>query len=212
MFWMVEHFYNATHGLAVLRTYGDICHQYTDYVARKYKDIIVFDGYENMNTKDMTNQRWSKGKAGATVTVATNMTTTMKFLANQKQQFIFMLHRELEKSNCKTYHAPGDADILIVQKAVQSAKTMLVGEDIDLIVLLCYHASLDSHDLFFCPKSKEKRKSFTSGTSELQKKSLVKTSATTSSLSKIDLHFMEPVNSFAATVKTRNDILTFLDF
>ena len=74
-------------------TYGDICHQ---YVARKYKDaIVVFDGYENMSTKDMTHRRWSKGKTGATVTVAANMITTMKkdqFLANQKhkQQFIFM--------------------------------------------------------------------------------------------------------------------------
>ena len=57
-----------------------------------------------------------------------------------------MLSTELEKSNCKTYHAPGDADLLIVQKAVQSAttsKTVLVGKDTDLIVLLCYHASLD---------------------------------------------------------------------
>ena len=105
----------------------------------------------------MTHQRWSKGKAGATVTVAANMTTTMKnnqILASRKnnQQFIFMLNTDLEKSNCNTYHEPGDADILIVQKAVQSAttsKTVLVGEGTDLIVLLCYHSSLDSHDLFF---------------------------------------------------------------
>ena len=35
-------------------TYGDICHQYTEYVVRRYKDaIVVFDGYENMNTKDV---------------------------------------------------------------------------------------------------------------------------------------------------------------
>jgi len=28
--------------------YGEICHQYTEYVVRKYKDaIVVFDGYEN---------------------------------------------------------------------------------------------------------------------------------------------------------------------
>ena len=148
-------------------TYGDICHQYTEYVARKYMDaIVVFDGYENINTKHMTHQRRSKGKAGATVTVAANMTTTMKkdqFLANQKnkQQFIFLLSAELEKNNCKTYHAPGDADLLIVQKAVQSAttsNTVLVGEDTDLIVLLCYHARLDSHDLFVRPEPKKNTK------------------------------------------------------
>ena len=70
-----------------------------------------------------------------------------------------MLSTELEKNNCKTYHAPGDADLLIVQKAVQSAttsKTVLVGEDTDLIVLLCYHASLDSHDIFFSPETHQK--------------------------------------------------------
>lgn len=148
-------------------TYGSICHQYTEYVARKYKDaIVVFDGYEHTNTKDMTHQRRSKGKAGATVTVAASMITTMKkdqFLANRmnKQQFIFMLSSELERRNCKTYHAPGDADLLIVQKAVQSAttsNTVLVGDDTDLIVLLCYHASLESHDLFFYPEPKRNTK------------------------------------------------------
>jgi len=36
-------------------TCGDICHQYTEYVASKYKKaIVVFDGYESTNTKDMT--------------------------------------------------------------------------------------------------------------------------------------------------------------
>ena len=36
-------------------TYGDICHQYTEYVARKYKNaIVVLYGYESRNTKYMT--------------------------------------------------------------------------------------------------------------------------------------------------------------
>ena len=79
---------------------------------------------------------------------------------------------ELEKSNCKAYHAPENADdLLIVQKAIaavpsaSTSKTVLVGEDTDLIVLLCHHASLDSHDLFFRPESKKNTKSFTFGTS-----------------------------------------------
>ena len=72
-----------------------------------------------------------------------------------------MLSTELEEYNCKTYHTPGDADLLIVQKAIQSATTsniVLVGEDSDLIVLLCYHASLDSHNLFFCLEPKKNTK------------------------------------------------------
>ena len=38
-----------------------------------------------------------------------------------KQRFIFMLSEELTKKNCETRHASGDADLLIVHKAVQSA-------------------------------------------------------------------------------------------
>ena len=55
-----------------------------------------FDGYETMNTKDMTHQRQSKGKAGATVTVAASMMLTMK-----KEEFLA-------------------TDLMIVQNAVQS--------------------------------------------------------------------------------------------
>ena len=140
-------------------TYRDICHQYTEYVARKNRfAIVVFDGYESTSTKDMTQQRRSKGNAGATVTFTADMTIMMRkeqFLANRKnkQQFIFMLSRRTTAS--------GDADLLIVQKAVQSAtttNTVLVGDDTDLIVLLCYHTSLESHDLFFRPEPKKDTK------------------------------------------------------
>ena len=58
IFWMVEHFYNASYAWFRGSTYGDICHEYTERVARKYKDaIVVFNSYENMITKDMTHQR-----------------------------------------------------------------------------------------------------------------------------------------------------------
>ena len=140
---------------------------YTEYVARKYRNaIVVFDGYGSTSTKDMTQQRRSKGNAGATVTFTADMTITMRkeqFLANRKnkQQFIFMLSRELQKNNCKTHHASGDVDLLIVQKAVQSAttiNTVLVGDDTDHTVVLCYHTSLESHDLFFRPEPKKDTK------------------------------------------------------
>ena len=50
-------------------TQKDICHQHTEYVWKKYdKAVVVFDGYESSNTKDMTHQRRSKGKRGTTVT------------------------------------------------------------------------------------------------------------------------------------------------
>lgn len=67
----------------------------------------------------------------------------------------------LQKKNCETHHASGDVDLLIVLKAIQSAtttNTVLVGDDTDILVLLCYHASMESHDLFFCPEPKRNTK------------------------------------------------------
>ena len=64
-----------------------------------------------------------------------------KFLANSenKQRFINMLSGYLE-TKCKVYHAPADADVLIVQKTLESAAIMdtaLIGDDTDLLILLC---------------------------------------------------------------------------
>ena len=61
------------------------------------------------------------------------------------------------KNNCKTYHASGDADLLIVQKAVESASavtTLVVGEDTDFLILLCYHANTNGHNIYFLPEQK----------------------------------------------------------
>ncbi len=115
----------------------------------------------------MVHQRRAKGQAGVNVTFTEDMKLTMKktsFLANSanKQNFIKMLGHHLENSKkCTVYYASGDADLLIVQKAVESASLMdtaLVGEDSDLLILLCYHASLDSHNIFFRPEPKKTAK------------------------------------------------------
>ena len=100
------------------------------------------------------------------VTFTEEMLLTMKkatFLANSmnKQRFIDMLSGHLEKKTCKVYHSSGDADLLIVQKAVDSSTTtdtILVGDDTDLLVLLCYHANLDSYNIFFRPEPKKNTK------------------------------------------------------
>ena len=74
-----------------------------------------------------------------------------------KQQFIYMLGIDLEKEGCKVFHAP-DFDVLIVKKAVESASlmhTVLVGDDTDLLILLCYYANQQSCDIFFRPEPKK---------------------------------------------------------
>ena len=148
-------------------TYQEICSVYTRYVSKKYGEaVVVFDGYSGKSTKDTTHERRTKGHAGVTVAFTSNMQLTMlkaKFLANKtnKQQFIKMLGDQLEMNNCKVHHAPGDADLLIVQKSVESATmstTILVVDDTDLLILLCYHSSLHSHRVFFRPEPKESTK------------------------------------------------------
>jgi len=61
------------------------------------------------------------------------------------------------QDNCLTYHAKGDADVLIVKTAVESARernTVLVGGDTDLLVLLCFYTRSDGFDLYFKPEPK----------------------------------------------------------
>ena len=118
-------------------------------MTKKYGNaIVVFDGCDDMSTKNMTHQRRAAGKAGATVTFTENMKVTPKkdnFLANpkNKQRIINMLSRFLQEDNCPTYHAEGDADVLIVKTAVER-NTVLVGDDTDLLVLLCFYTRSDS--------------------------------------------------------------------
>ena len=107
------------------------------------------------STKDMVHLRRAKGCSGVAVSLTKDTKLNMKqetFLSNSinKQQFINILCCFLER-NRKVYHASGDADVMTVQKAVELAReidTVLVGDDTDLHVLLCYHACLESHNIF----------------------------------------------------------------
>ena len=128
---------------------------------------IVFDGYQDgPSTKDATHQSRTGAYAGPAVNFASDMIIKSKkeeFLANKdnKQKFINLLRDKFEAAGCSTDHASGDADLLIVQTAVNSARnntTVLVGDDTDLLVLLCYHADLNSHDIFFKPEPKQNAK------------------------------------------------------
>ena len=122
----------------------------------------MFDGYDKMSAKAMTQQRRASGKDASTVTFPESMSVTLKkdnFLSNpkNKQRFLSMLSKALQNVGCITHHANGDADLLIVKTAVESARTsttVLVGDNTDLLVLLCYHASEDGYDLYFRPEPK----------------------------------------------------------
>ena len=102
-------------------TYKEECNLYCSYLRRKYgRAIVVFDGYEEMSTKAITQQRRASGKVAATVTFTESMSITLKkdnFLSNpkSKQRFLMMLSQALQNAGCVTYHSDGDADLLIVK-------------------------------------------------------------------------------------------------
>jgi len=136
-----------------------------DSVKRKYKSpIIVFDGFgTGPSTKDMTHLRRSGGTTGFRVNFVGVMSIKMKkdrFLANStnKQRFIIMLSEKLQGSECKTVHAESDADLLIVQTVVESASTCattVIGQDMDLLILLCFHADSTYFDLLLRSEKKQ---------------------------------------------------------
>ena len=66
--------------------------------------------------------------------------------------------RDLEAVGCKVFHVTADVDVLIIQKAIESSDTVLVGDDTDLLVLALYHFKLTGHNLFFAPAPKKNAK------------------------------------------------------
>ena len=85
-----------------------------------------------------------------------------EFHANKenKQKFIHLLGNKLQQCGCTIIHADGDADLLIVQTTIQSSRsitTVLVGDDAELLVLLC-HAEMNANELFFKPEPKQRSK------------------------------------------------------
>ena len=140
-------------------SFDAICKIYTDYVRKKYLDVtVVFDGYEEgPSTKDNTHIRRYGGRVGPEVRFNGEMILQSRkdqFLANgiNKQRFINHLSEKLNQVGCSTVQANGDADLLIVQTAVSctaSKPTVVIGEDTELLVLLCFHGDMDGCDLYF---------------------------------------------------------------
>ena len=112
-------------------TYDSVCEMYVRYVTQKYgkTTIIVFDGYKEEPTiKDATQLRRTGATSGVIVHFSGDMIIQSKkdqFLNNKetKQRFLVYLSAKLEKAGCITDHAKHDADVLIVQTAIASART-----------------------------------------------------------------------------------------
>ena len=78
-----------------------------------------------------------------------------------KQKFINVLHDAFKRSDYTILHAKGYADVLIVKAAVESAKTadtILVMDDTDLLILLCYYADIHSKGIYLKQEPRQKTK------------------------------------------------------
>ena len=86
------------------------------------------------------------------------------FLANEntKQRFIDALNNKLQHNGVHTLHAQGDADLLTAKTAAESSSsiqpTTLIGDDTDLLVLLCFHADVTRNGLYFRSEGKQTTK------------------------------------------------------
>lgn len=57
----------------------------------------------------------------------------------------------MNKENMKAIHSSGDADLLIVLTAIESArsKPTVIANNTNLVILLLHHAHIDGHTILF---------------------------------------------------------------
>ena len=68
-----------------------------------------------------------------------------------------MLGEHLNNNGCHVLNADDDADVLIARTAVQeavNAPVVVVGEDTDLLVLLCHYTNNSGNNIYFTSDSK----------------------------------------------------------
>lgn len=134
--------------------YSDLFSQYYSYITYHYGHniTVVFDGYEEIHTKIVEQNRRSKGRK-TVPTVAVSNSTAVKvpqedFLSNatNKSNFIQALGKMLSHKVITVISSDGDADTLIVTTAVAISEkssegaVAVVSDDTDVMVLLIHYA------------------------------------------------------------------------
>jgi len=118
--------------------------------------VVVFDGYKSgPTTKDMTQNRRSKRVIGQKVMFTPTMPLLSKKENNlsnsdNKQNFIDLLCETFKTNRIDCVNAPADADVMVAKKGIEHARetvTYVIGEDTDLLVLLCHYAERGMNDL-----------------------------------------------------------------
>ena len=130
-------------------TFERICADYVKYIHQHYGHsvMVVFDGYpEDTGQSTKSAERARRFKVNASADVIFDKTTVnstpQEHLSKEqnKKRFVKLLQTALEASNITTKQAVEDADVLIVSTAKSLASqyeaVVIVGEDVDLLILL----------------------------------------------------------------------------
>lgn len=128
--------------------FNSICSTYVHYVQKHFgsNTIIVFDGYLNSSksVKSMEQLRRSSKLSSDEILFDETMNATVSqddFLANNsnKTRLISMLAKYFEVHYIRVKQSEDDDDVLIIETALEECRrnrTVVVGEDVDLLVLL----------------------------------------------------------------------------
>lgn len=130
-------------------TFDTIFDSYINYVRKHFGQnvIIVFDGYndhENNVKASEQRRRYATASSSADILFDASMTvptSQQQFLANanNKNRFISMLSEKFEAATILVKQAKNDADVLIIETAIEQSNTstsIIVGEDVDLLAIL----------------------------------------------------------------------------
>ena len=134
------------------------------YIKRHYGErcTVVFDGYADTvnSTKRAEQQRRSTTMTSVYIDFTEGMPVTVQqehFLGNEKNKakFISMLSHKMITEGIEVRQAEADADTKIVscgvEKAAFNENVAVIGEDVDLLVLLTALAPPESNILFVKP-------------------------------------------------------------
>lgn len=130
-------------------TYENVFKLYDSFITRNYgaNCVVVFDGYNASDIGVKSYERLKRSKSGRSPLVIFDIQMTItvnqeKFLANDdnKSRFINFLKDHLMNTGIDVKQATEDADQLIATTAVEQLseheKVAVIGQDVDLLVLL----------------------------------------------------------------------------
>ncbi|XP_044579087.1 uncharacterized protein LOC123261518 [Cotesia glomerata] len=146
-------------------TFNVILDKYVQYVRRHFgpRVTVVFDGYDDCtrNIKAAEQRRRTLATSSSSDILFDELmtvpTSQQKFLTNthNKSRFISMLKEKFTAENILVKQANNDADVLIIETAIEQFNltntTIVVGEDVDLLVLLTARTPTEKTIFFLKP-------------------------------------------------------------